>query len=289
MNYERTLKITHNANVGKSRRKVSTTTRHRPSESATKESDARSNSNSSNYRCWIPRKKKLSAALSWFLNNIDPQELHTKILENSNKRRRKKKTRQRLGSRCSEQEAKRCKKKWHKNTLQQVVNTSYYYSFFWNLSVKLLAVLLLLLPRSRTSAESYPTEARSARAPSQKLMQQGESLLLHASETELAASSCWYPPVTIRLLVLVGYQRLRVRCVRVNLSLSAELMLVVLPAGYQWIRVPACYRLLRVCDSSPFPERNARGSTRRLPGPIESCRLPASPVITLVLAFPPER
>jgi hypothetical protein len=164
--------------------KVSTTTRHRPSESATKESDARSNSNSSNYRCWIPRKKKKpSAALSWFLNNIDPQELHTKILENSKK---KEKTRQRLGSRCSEQEAKRCKKKKrYKNTLQQVVNTSYY-SFFWNLSVELLAVLLLLLPRSRTSAESYPTEARSARAPSQKLMQQGESLLLQARERERA-------------------------------------------------------------------------------------------------------
>jgi hypothetical protein len=63
-------------------------------------------------------------------------------------------------------------------------------------------------------------------------------------------------------------------------------MLLGLPAGYQYIRVPACYRLLRDCDSSMFPERNARGSTHRLPVPNESCRLPASPVITLVLSSP---
>jgi hypothetical protein len=120
--------------------------------------------------------------LSWFLNNIDTQGV---THENPRKlKQKKKKTRRRLGSRCSEQEAKRCKKiKWYKNTLQQVVNTSYY-SFIWNLSVELLAVLLLLLPRSRTSAESYPTEARSARAPSQKLMQQGESRLLQARQTD---------------------------------------------------------------------------------------------------------
>jgi hypothetical protein len=65
---------------------------------------------------------------------------------------------------------------------------------------------------------------------------------------------------------------------------------MVLPAGYQWIRVPACYRLLRVCgDSSLLPERKGRVSTHRLPGPNESCRLPGVSGYHLRSFFSPRR